>query len=104
MAGKLFIGTRYGNSQIIQENGGELLFVTPRKPLTNKAFFDNIVHTVKASDRIDSISSFYYGVPGYGWVIADFNNFLFPDEDLHNFKTILLPSASRLFDEILPRA
>lgn len=102
MASKIFIDSRYANATPILENGGELIFVPPRRPIAEKDFFDNIVHTVLDSDTVDGISYLYYGSELFGWVIADFNNLLFPDDDLHRLKTVILPSAERLFTDILP--
>lgn len=98
MASKIFRGSRYEKSTPILENGGELIFVPHRKPITEKFFFDNIIHTVVNSDTVDSISFKYYGTEIYGWVIADFNNLLFPDDEIKNFKTVILPSPSKLLD------
>lgn len=102
MAGKVFRYSRYTLSTVVSENEGRLLFVPHRKPLTKTDYPDNIIHTVRASDRIDALSSNYYGEPRYGWVISDFNNFLFPDEDLHEVTTIILPSLITLQTQILP--
>lgn len=102
MPGKISIRSRYRNLPIIYENEGQVIFVPPRRPLPRKDFPDNIVHTVLDSDRCETISSLYYGVPHFDWVIADFNNFLFMDEDLHKVTKIVLPSLVTLTTEILP--
>ena len=101
MAGKVLIDSRYARSLQIRENDGKLIFIPHRRPLVRRDYPDNIVHPVSATDRIDLISTRYYGTPKYGWVIADFNDLIFPDEDLLNLQTVILPSLVTLKTEIL---
>ena len=104
MAGKIFLDSRYATSQVIPviENGGRVIFVPHRKPLSFFDFPDNIIHTVRRSDRVDSLSSEFYGTPIYGWVISDFNQLLLPDIDLLTKDTIIAPSLITLQTKILP--
>jgi len=101
MSGKIFDDSRYFNVNQYLENSGEVIFVPHRKPLTQTDFPDNIVHTVSIKDRVDLLSSKYYGTPKYGWVISDFNDLLFPDADLQEKEFVILPSLATLRDKIL---
>ena len=102
MAGKIRRDSRYNNLTQVVENNGALIFVPPRRPLVKKNYSDNITHTVMSTDTVDYISYIYYGSEIYGWVIADFNSLLFPDRDLQNLETVVVPSKTTLFTEILP--
>lgn len=105
MANKILQGSRYENITQFIEADGKAIFIPARRPIATTDYADNIVHTVLSKDRVDLISSKYYGTPQYGWVIADFNDLLFPDGDgphsLQSKDTIILPSISTLTDKIL---
>lgn len=102
MANKIFDNSRFFETIPILENDGKLIFISHYQPLKIINFPDNIIHTVRNMDRVESISSLYYGIPDFGWIISDFNNFLFSDEDLHKVETIILPSKATLETLILP--
>ncbi len=102
MANKIFENSRYAGLVQTLENNGRTIFVPRRRPLERRDFQDNIIHTVMDSDRVDSISSLYYGTPIFAWIISDFNDLLFPDVDLKELDTIILPSLITLQTRILP--
>jgi hypothetical protein len=105
MAGKITVNSRYANVDKLFENNGDIIFVAPRRPIPNKDYADNIIHTVKSVDRLDLLSSEFYGTPQYGWIIADFNNLLFPDgtgeASLLDQERILIPSLQTIEEKIL---
>ena len=102
MANKVFEDSRYFNLVQTLENDGRTIFVPPRRPLERRDFPDNIIHTVSDSDRIENLSSRFYGTPIFAWIIADFNDLFFPDVDLQELDTIILPSLITLETQILP--
>lgn len=105
MAGKVRPNSRYADSEIIVESGGDVVFVAPRRPLPTTDFLDNIVRTVRNNDRVELLSSEYYGTPEYGWIIADFNNLMFPDGPGQNSilgeTKIILPSLQTIEEKIV---
>lgn len=55
-----------------------------------------VLHTVKSTDTLDSLSLKYYGRPDYYWIIANFNNIQDCLESLSNYKSIKIPTFTLL--------
>ena len=76
-------------------------FYTSRRLLTADARSDDILHEVKAGERIRQIAWRYYRDPGAWWVIADYaiqdgHRILFPDRDLTAGMVLRLPSVAQM--------
>lgn len=62
---------------------------------------DDIVYTVDSSDRIDNLSNRFYSTPILWWIIAIANDFELLPNDMVPGNTIRIPSARRVFGDIL---
>lgn len=64
---------------------------------------DDIRYTVDLNDRIDRLSSRFYGTPDLWWIIALANELRLLPNDLSEGATLRIPSGRRVFTEILRR-
>jgi len=62
---------------------------------------DDIIHRVDRSDRIDNLAERFLGSKDLWWVIALANEFRLLPDDLNASKEIRIPSARRVYSEIL---
>jgi len=62
---------------------------------------DDTIHEVKRTDRIDRISTLYYGSPDLWWIIAILNDMRLLPNDLAARAEIRIASPRRVFTKIL---
>ncbi len=56
-----------------------------------------VLHKIKQSDNLDSLSYYYYGRPDLYWVIADFNKIQDPFVTLWgNYESLKIPTLNRI--------
>lgn len=96
--------SRYAYRPLIEEIQGitSVLRIQNFRGLSKTDFTDNIIVRLKKSDRLDLISFELYGTSRFDWLLATFNNFKYPVEDLQNTEAIIAPSRETLFETILP--
>lgn len=60
-----------------------------------------LVHTIEATDTLDSLSLTYYNNPTYWWVIAYFNKINDPFTDIvRTYKSLKIPVISSIVFEV----
>lgn len=62
---------------------------------------DDLRYEVSRGDRIDLLAYKFYGNPDLWWVIAIANDMEMPATGLNEGETIRIPTAQRVFNEIL---
>lgn len=87
----------------LHEIDGYTFFEVPKLPKIDQAE-DDLVHVVESTDRIDRLSFRYYGTSDLWWVIAVANGFRLIPRDLRLNAHLVIPSRTRVFNKILPRA
>ena len=56
-----------------------------------------VVHKIRESDTLDSLSLIYYGRPDYYWIIADYNDIVDPFVELWGkYEALKIPSFSSI--------
>lgn len=75
----------------------------PEYPIIDPAS-DDLRYTVDSNDRIDRLSQTFYSTTELWWIIAIANNFELVPNALNKGDVIRIPSARRVFTEILRRA
>lgn len=90
--------SRYAETMVIDSEGTERNYLRT-KPDTSPHPTD-FYYTVKPHERIDQLAHKFYGQANLWWVIADFNDLLFPLV-LEEGSTLRLPSYDRLITTIL---
>lgn len=63
-------------------------------------FDDDIVYTVTAPERPDSVAQRFYGNPALWWVIAVKNGLRLPFTQLHGGQRIVIPSPTQILSRI----
>ena len=71
-----------------------------RKPLDTTPHSGDTFYTVTAHDRIDLIAWHKYNDPTFWWVIADYNNLMFPLA-IESGQKLRLPSYEHLVMDLL---
>lgn len=82
--------------------GGVEHWESPEYPEVGNAA-DDLLYEVQAGDRIDLLSNRFYQTPDLWWIIALANEFRLLPNDLNTRDMIRIPSARRVFSQILRR-
>jgi len=91
------------NFAMLKEIGGVECWEMPEHP-TIDAAQDDIIYTVKRTDRVDILAKNFYGAPDLWWVLAIANNVSLVPNGFYENQVIRVPSPSRVFTKILKRA
>jgi len=83
----------------------EVLAYVPRRILLKKEDFpDNVIITIDpdVDRRIDLYANNFFGDYRYWWIIADWNDMLYPPDEFIKGRVIIHPSVETFFTIILP--
>jgi hypothetical protein len=93
--------SRYLFKPLIRETE-EIVRIPPFLGIKHTEYSDNIVLRLKSSDRLDLISFNLYGTSRFDWLLAAYNNLYFPAADLSTMDTLIVPSSTTLYGQIIP--
>lgn len=73
--------------------------ILPKDPSDIIYYVENIY-----ANRIDLISTIFYGDPRYWWVIAQYNDIIDPHSEISPGRKLVIPTKTRVFSSILTKA
>ena len=88
----IFKGSRYEGvpvTSVVRDDGTEVAALSLRIVAPTAAGY---VHTVSAGDRLDLLAFRFYGDADRGWLIADANDELDPQDLLAPGRSLLIPA------------